>query len=306
MRLTARQTWVLVLLTLVWGLNWPVMKLGVSGTPAQPHTYPPLTFRALSMLGGLPVLAAALVLMKVSLRLPRDQIGALLRLALTNMMVWHVVIISALPHLSSGRAAILGYTMPIFSAMWGMAVFGDRLSLRQWLGVAAAALGVVLLLAHEFGRLSGAPWAATAALVAACAWAYGTHRLRRTTMPVPLLAIGFWMTAATAVLMSALALVLESSRWQPPTGIVWASIVYNAIGVFAFAHVAWFYLARTLPPVASTLSVMLIPVLGTFSGALWLGEALHWQDYAAVLLMVAAIASVVMPPRAASAGVGTG
>ena len=61
-----------------------------------------------------------------------------------------------------------------------------------------------------------------------------------------------------------------------------------------------------MPPEASTLSVMLIPVLGTFSGALWLGEALHWQDYAAVLLMVAAIASVVMPPRAASAGVGTG
>lgn len=300
MRLTARQTWVLVLLTLVWGLNWPVMKLGVSGTPAQPHAYPPLTFRALSMLGGLPVLAAALVMMKVSLRLPLAQVGALLQLALTNMMVWHVVVISALPHLSSGRAAILGYTMPIFSAMWGVAVFGDRLSLRQWLGVAAAGVGVALLLAHEFGRLAGAPLAAAAVLVGACAWAYGTHRLRRTTMPVPLLAIGFWMTAVTALLMATLALVFESGRWQPPSPIVWASIAYNAVGVFAFAHVAWFYLARTLPPVASTLSVMMIPVLGTFLGALWLGEALHWQDYAAVMLMVAAIASVVLPPRRAT------
>ena len=31
MTTTRRQLWVLALLTLVWGLNWPVLKLGVSG-----------------------------------------------------------------------------------------------------------------------------------------------------------------------------------------------------------------------------------------------------------------------------------
>ena len=67
--------------------------------------------------------------------------------------------------------------------------------------------------------------------------------------------------------------------------------------IFGFAHAAWFSLARSLPPVASTLSVMFIPVLGVFSGALWLGEVLHWQDWAAVALMVAAIASVLWPSR---------
>ena len=48
-RLTPRQLAILVLLTLVWGVNWPVMKLGVTA-------YPPLTFRALSTWLGLPVL----------------------------------------------------------------------------------------------------------------------------------------------------------------------------------------------------------------------------------------------------------
>ena len=73
------------------------------------------------------------------------------------------------------------------------------------------------------------------------------------------------------------------------------SIAFNAVLVFGFAHAAWFYLARSLPPVASTLSVMLIPVLGVFSGALWLGEVLHWQDWAAVVLMVISICSVLWP-----------
>ena len=81
---------------------------------------------------------------------------------------------------------------------------------------------------------------------------------------------------------------------QPTT--FWA-IVYNAVGVFAFAQAAWLTLARSLPPVASTLSVMFIPVLGVFTGAFWLGEVLHWQDWAAVALMVVAIASVLWPSR---------
>jgi drug/metabolite transporter (DMT)-like permease len=73
--------------------------------------------------------------------------------------------------------------------------------------------------------------------------------------------------------------------------------VYNAIGVFAFAQVVWLMLARDLPPIASTLSVMFIPVLGVFSGAVWLGEVLHWQDWAAVALVMVAIASVLWPAR---------
>ena len=49
MSLSRRQLALLALLTLVWGLNWPIMKLGVSGTPALPAPYPPLSFRAASM-----------------------------------------------------------------------------------------------------------------------------------------------------------------------------------------------------------------------------------------------------------------
>ena len=61
--------------------------------------------------------------------------------------------------------------------------------------------------------------------------------------------------------------------------------------------VAWLMLARDLPPIASTLSVMFIPVLGVFSGAWWLGEVLHWQDWAAVALVMVAIATVLWPAR---------
>lgn len=292
-----RQLWVLALLTLVWGLNWPIMKAGVSGLPGAPQPYPPLAFRSLSMFLGLPVLGAALLLLKIPLALPRAHWDTVAKLALPNMVVWHTIVIVSVQQLSSGRAAILGYSMPIFAALWGVGLYGERLGWRQAVGVAAAGLGVLLLLANEFGRLSGAPLAAAGMLAAAAIWALGTHQLRRVQTPVPLLTLVFWMTAITATVTGVLSLLLEHARWAWPPAHTAAAIAFNAVAIFGFAHAAWFYLARTMPPVASSISVMLIPVLGTFSGAWFLGEALHWQDFAAMGLMAAAIAAVLLPSR---------
>ncbi|MDB5897688.1 MAG: putative Permease of the drug/metabolite transporter superfamily [Ramlibacter sp.] len=290
--LSRQQLVVVVLLTVIWGINWPVMKLGVTA-------YPPLTFRALSMWLGLPVLAAGMVLLKVPFRIPRRDWRELLWLTATNMLVWHVCIILAVRSLSSGRAAILGYTMPIFSAVIGALFFATPLARRAWLGVSAAALGVVLLLWHELTHLAGRPWGVLLALLAAACWALGTQSLRRTRLLAAALTISFWMTVITALLMAALAALFESDQWRWPDRTATGAILFNAILIFGFAHAAWTYLAKGLPPVASTLSVMMIPVLGVFSGALWLGEAVHWQDWTAVVLMMAAIASVLWPARRA-------
>jgi drug/metabolite transporter (DMT)-like permease len=102
------------------------------------------------------------------------------------------------------------------------------------------------------------------------------------------------MTALTTLLIVLLAWIFERDEWRWPTTPVAAAIAYNAVGVFGFAHAAWFYLARSMPPVASSISVMMIPVLGTFAGAWALGEALHWQDFAAMAAIVVAIALVLL------------
>jgi len=289
-KLSPRQWTVLVLLTLVWGVNWPIMKIGVTG-------FPPLTFRTMCMWLGTPVLAGVLVVQRVPFRIGREHWRELLVLSTFNMFFWHGLIIVAVQSLSSGRAAILGYTMPMFSAVLGALVFGDRLAHRAWGGVAAASLGVVLLLWHELSNLSGKPVGVLLALGAASTWALGTQLLRRTRMPVPTLAISFWMAFLTTGVMTVLALVFERDQWHAPMPQTWGAIVFNAVLVFGFAQAAWFYLARSLPPVASTLSVMLIPVLGVFSGAVGLGEVLHWQDWAAVALMMLSIAAVLWPKR---------
>lgn len=279
---------------MVWGLNWPVMKLGVTG-------FPPLEFRAISMWLGLPVLWALLRWQRVPFAIRRADWAELAKLSLTNMIVWHIVAILAIQALSSGRTAILGYTMPIFSALWGVALFGERLKPRHLAGVAAAGAGVALLLWHEFGALGGRPLAAVGMLFAAAVWALGTQQMRRTTIQAPTLAIVFWMTLASTSVMTVATLLFERDRWMAPPPATWGAIAYNALLIFGFAQAIWMIMARNLPPVASSMSVMMIPVLGVVSGAWWLNERLHWQDGAAIVLVIVAIASVMLPARRGAA-----
>jgi drug/metabolite transporter (DMT)-like permease len=187
--------------------------------------------------------------------------------------------------------------MPIFSALWGVALFGERLRPRFIVGLLAAAAGVTLLLWHEFDSIAGKPLAAVGMLVAAAVWGLGTQQMRRSTIAAPTLAIIFWMTFITTLVMSTATILFERDRWMLPPGATLASIAYNGVLIFGFAQPIWLILARNLPPIASSMSVMLIPVLGTVSGAWWLHERLHWQDAAAIVLVLVAIASVLWPSR---------
>lgn len=289
-RLTRQDTVLLALLILSWGLNWPVMKLGV-------REFPPLTFRTLSMIGGLIVIGIAARMQRESLRVPAGQALTVVKLAVPNMLVWHALIILGVKLLSSGRAAILGYTMPVWAVLSGLVFFGDRISGRALLGVALAMTGAALLLSSEFANISGQPLGTLFALLAAAAWGFGTVLMKRTKLDMPTISLTFWMLALTTTVMSVLSLVFEHDQWRMPGAVEWAAILYNAAIIFGFAHVVWFRLARLLPPVMSSLSVMFIPVIGTFSGAWMLGETPHWQDYMAMLLILGAMSTVLFTPR---------
>ena len=84
----------------------------------------PMAFSA--MLDRPPALFPGVVLAvrRIPFHVPRSEWRELLVLAFFNMLVWHALIIFAVKDLSSGRAGIIGYTMPVFSAVFGYLWFG--------------------------------------------------------------------------------------------------------------------------------------------------------------------------------------
>jgi len=292
-KLSARDLTLLALLTVFWGVNWPIMKIGVAELP-------PLYFRTICIAGGLVVIWCWARVMSVPMSVPAGAWPVVLKLAIPNVIAWHLLAIVAIKMLPSGRAAILGYTMPVWAVVIGLIAFNEKPLRRHWWGVLAALAGILLLLSSELTALTGSPLGTVLMLTAAAAWGYGTHLMRRYLTDMPIIALTFWMLAMTVVAMFAMSIVFEMPRWRMPGTIEWASIVYNMVLAVAFCHVVWAMLARKLPPAASGLSVMMIPVLGVFSGMWLLDERPFWQDYVALALILIALSSVFLTPKAAA------
>jgi len=280
----------LVGLTLAWGLNWPIMKFSL-------RELSPLYFRAATMTGGALLLLAWFSARGENMALPRAAWLPVAALALPNVLGWHLFSILGVQELASGRAAILGFTMPIWTALMAVLLFGEPLPRRVVVGMACAAAAIALLVAEEAISLAGRPLGILWMQIAALSWALGTILMRRTRLRLSTAAITVWMMLLSAAAFWLLAPVFEPwPRWQFSAP-MWLALAWGVAVNYGIAQVVWFNLARTLPPTASAFSIMAVPLVGTVSAIAIVGEVPRWQDWAAALFVVLAIASALLRRR---------
>ena len=293
MTLTRRDAGLLLLLTLMWGINWPMMKFSL-------REITPLWFRAVTMGGGALMLLLFFLQRGVDMRLPRREVARVAWLALPNIVGWHLFSILGLQELASGRAAILGFTMPVWTVLIGLLLTHERLTRRVWISLVAAAAAVALLSAQELAQRAGRPLGVLWMQLAAVSWALGTLMMRRTNTPLPNEAVTVWM-----MLMGAAFFWCVAPWAEPPpdpaafSAAMWGALAYGVFLNYGWAQVLWFGMARRLPPTASAFSIMAVPLVGTL-GATWIvGETPHAADWLAALAVTVAIASALLPRRPA-------
>jgi drug/metabolite transporter (DMT)-like permease len=279
-------------LTLGWGLNWPVMKV-VLGEMA------PLHFRAICMFGGAAGLFAIAAANGLATRVPHRAWPRLGLIAVFNMTGWNVLAVYAIPMLDSGRAAILGYTMPVWGVILGALVLRERFTARRAAGVALGMAGLVLLLLGEMQSLGRSPLGALLMVGAAMSWAVGTVLMKRFPIAMPASSFTAWQLVLGGVPVLLGALFLEQGSFAFWRLSFWPAfgVVYNVFVAFVFCQWAWIRIALIAPLGVSTLASLAVPVVGVFSGTVALGERPHWQDFAALVLVAAALATVMPVPR---------
>lgn len=258
----------------------------------------PLYFRASTMLLGALWLFAYVAAQGERMRPVGREWLSIVWLGLPNVLGWHTLSIFGVKELASGRAAILGFTMPIFTVLIGAAFFRERITPRVRLAVVCAAIAVGLLLWNELARLSGRPTGVAWMLGAAISWAVGTLMFRRAHLTLTPLVVTVWMLLLGSGVLWTLALSLEPwPELSSLSGMTWVSLGYGVVINYGFAQLIWFGMARDLPPATSAMSVMAIPLVGTLSATLITGEVPQWQDWLAMGFVMVAIASVLWPAR---------
>ena len=289
----ARAALPILLLTIVWGCNWPILKMGVAELA-------PLTFRGLT----LPLAAIGMLIISrasgESIRIPRQLWPKLLALALFNISCWNGFVLFGVQQLPAGRSAILAYTMPIWATMIAAIVLREQLSRQKLLGLALGVAGMAVLIGEQITVVRAAPFGALMILTASITWALGTVLLRKWQPRVAQNTLSGWMMLLGWIPLAILAPMMDpqplASELAKLSSRGWFALAYNVFLAGTLAHWAWFTLARTLPVAVSSLSSLPVPVVGVFSGIALLGERPGPQEWIALALVVAALFTVLFQP----------
>ncbi len=273
----------LVLLTLFWGINWPVIKIALEDLPV-------LTFRAVCLAGGAVVILLLSRSLGHSLRVPRRHWPMLGLCALFNITGWQLLTGYGVDFTSSGRAAIIGYTMPLWAAPLGFLVLGESVTWRRMVALTLGTAGLVILIVSDIEKLDQAPLGALFMLAGAISWACGTIAQKRVDWGVPTTVLVGWQYVIGGVpVYIAAAAFVDYDAVSFPTLWPLLSVIYNILIAFVFCYYAYYEVVRIFPVGIATVGTLATPIVGLFSGALLLGEKLAWPEYSALALVVAGL-----------------
>jgi drug/metabolite transporter (DMT)-like permease len=278
----------LVALTLFWGLNWPIMKTAVSEIP-------PLIFRTFCMGSGAIGLLTLARLGGHSLRVPRKQLGPLVLAAFFNMTVWNIFIAYGIALVPAGRGAILAYTMSLWGVLFGALVLRERLTARRVFGLAAGLAGMAVLMGGDLATLMDSPRGTLLIIGAAASWGAGTVIVKRARFTIPVTSMAGWQLLIGGLPVFIAALMFDWGAIGPVGLAPILGTAYNMFICFIFCYWAWFRIVGMVPVAVAGLSTLMIPVVGVFSGAWLLGEAIGVPELMSLALVVTALAAVLNP-----------
>ncbi len=283
----------LATLTLVWGTNWPLFALAVREVSVW-------TFRAVAVtVAGLVLLAIAR-LRGQSLLIPRQHRVRICVATFFYLVLWNIASTYSAILIPSGQSAVLGFTMPLWSALISWAVLGERLGKRLVLAVALGAAAVTLLMVPSFATYAQAPLGLALGLLAGLGWAIGTLILKRGKVDVPATVLTGWQLLISALPTAIGALVLGDGHWFVPSWQSIAVIAYIALVPMALGNVCWFAIVGMLPANVAGLSAVMVPVVAMVSGAWVHGEPLGPSQWLAMACCVGALWLALVRPAVAA------
>ncbi|MBU0723393.1 MAG: DMT family transporter [Alphaproteobacteria bacterium] len=278
----------LVLLTIFWGVNWPAMKLALTGIA-------PFTFRTICLLiGGVCLLGFALA-QRQSIRIRAGDWSPLFWASLLNVTGWHLFSAYGLLQVPAGRGAIIAFTMPIWASILASIVLKEAFTGRKIIGLLLGIGGLAVLIGPEMAALGAAPIGSLLMLGAAVSWAAGTIVTKRQPWQLGTAALTGWqlLLGGIPILIGALLIdpVPDFTGLSQP--VLWAAI-YAAVIPMIFCHWAWFRIVSLFPASIAAIGTLAIPVVGVLSSALILGEAIGPAEIAALVLVLAGLSVVLL------------
>tara|TARA_Y100001951_G_scaffold67635_2_gene54588 strand:+ start:11366 stop:12259 length:894 start_codon:yes stop_codon:yes gene_type:complete len=267
-----------LLVIVVWGLNFVVIKVGL-------HGMPPMLMGALRfMLAAFPAI--------LFVRRPQVPLRWMLAYGMTISLGQFAFLFYAMyVGMPAGLASLVLQSQAFFTLFFAALFLGERLRGSNLFGLLVAASGLALIGLQGGQAMTLAGFALT--IAAASMWALGnvvTRRLGKVNLvglvvwgslipPLPFLALSFWLEGPELILHSLQSISLDSIL----------VLAYLAFGATILGYGLWSRLLSRYPASQVAPFSLLVPVVGISSSALLLGERLGSLQMAGALLVMAGL-----------------
>lgn len=272
-----------VLVTVIWGFNFVVVRYGLD------H-YPPLLLTALRFLvAGLPAFFVPR---------PNLPLGQLIAMGAVWFLAQFALLFLAIDNgMPPGLASLTMQAQAFFTIIIAALVLGERPSRRQMAGSAVAFCGLILIGASVGGDMTYT--GLTLALLGALSWSFGNVMVRKAP-PVDMFALVVWLSLVPPLPAFALSLWLEgwpaiSFALLHPTLEGFGTIAYQVLGGTFLGFGIWGWLLKRYPAGLVAPFSLLVPLTGTVSAALVLGERFPPLRFAGMALILAGLLVIALP-----------
>jgi drug/metabolite transporter (DMT)-like permease len=281
-----RQPYLLLAAVIIlWGANWPIMKVGL-------EYIPPIWFASTRLLLGSACLFALLAARRAVVLPDRRDFPILLSVSLMQLGIGTALMHIGLTVVEAGRSAILTYTTPLWVTPLAVFFLHEKIGPAKAWGLALGLAGVfVLFNPLEFDFTDTDLLAGNGYLIgSAMAMAFVIIHIRRHRMVMTPLQIMPWQTLIGGVILAMTAYFLEGVPVLDFSPSFVAILAYNGLIASGFCFWAYQTVMRELPATSTSLGSLGIPVAGMVFSAIALGEELSFSNIAGLTLISSGVA----------------
>jgi drug/metabolite transporter (DMT)-like permease len=274
----------MLLVCLIWGLNFSVTKFALYHIPALPFTA--VRFMAASVL-----LWSVLRFAEGPGLRPLTGLKRLVVLGVVGNTLYQLAFTVGLSLTSATNSSLILSTVPTMVALFAGALGLERITPRMWLGIALGTIGVVLVIAargvgFDARTLPGD----LLTILAVLCWAGYTVGLRRVPAGIsPLRVTTITAIAGTPGLVLAGLPGMLQVRWVAVPLEAWLALGYAAVLSLIVAYLLWNRSVKAVGGTRTAIYMCITPLFAVAGAWLLLGERPHALQGIGAVLIIAGV-----------------
>jgi drug/metabolite transporter (DMT)-like permease len=297
----ARIDLLLLLMTLIWGTNYAIVKHAFNEIDPQ-------AFNALRMV----VASSMFVVMMLIVRrrgagsvvdasrpgvfytphpMTRRELLWLAALGIVGQSLYQYLFIAGLARTSIANSAVIAAAAPVMIAIASGAVGEERIGPAHWLGAALSLTGIYIVVGPGV-QIGGSSLGGDLLMLAAmCCWsAYTLGARPLMTRHSPVAVTGISMVVGTLFYVPAVASHVAGLQWSAVSTLTWVALVYSAVFSLSLSYTIWYAAVREIGSARTSVYSNLVPIFAMATAILFVGEPVSPRKMAGAACVLIGVA----------------